>query len=47
MTILIDAPDICQNVYYQKKQQRGAWVAQFVKRPTLDFSSGHGLMVMG
>ena len=23
----------------------GAWVAQLVKHPTLDFSSGHDLMV--
>ena len=26
---------------------RGAWVAQSVKRPTLDFSSGHDLTVRG
>ena len=24
----------------------GAWVAQSVKRPTLDFGSGHGLTVV-
>ena len=28
-----------------KKQSRGAWVAQFVKPPTLDFDSGHALTV--
>ena len=26
---------------------QGAWVAQSVKRPTLDFSSGHDLTVRG
>ena len=26
---------------------RGAWVAQLVKRPTLDFCSGHDLTVHG
>ena len=26
---------------------RGTWVAQLVKRPTLDFSSGHDLIVRG
>ena len=26
---------------------RGAWVAQLVKRPTLDFNSGHDLTVSG
>ena len=25
---------------------QGSWVAQVVKPPTLDFSSGHGLMVL-
>ena len=29
-----------------KLADRGAWVAQYVKRPTLDLSSGHDLMVM-
>ena len=28
-----------------KSDGRGAWVAQSVKHPTLDFSSGHDLMV--
>ena len=28
-------------------RSRGAWVAQLVKRPTLDFSSGRGLKVLG
>ena len=26
--------------------RRGAWVAQLVKHPTLDFGSGHNLMVL-
>ena len=29
----------------KKKKKRGAWVAQSVKRLTLDFSSGHDLTV--
>ena len=29
------------------KLQRGAWMAQSAERPTLDFGSGHDLMVMG
>ena len=28
-----------------KEEQRGAWVAQSVKRPILDFGSGHYLTV--
>ena len=28
-------------------RRRGAWVAQSVKHPTLTFSSGHDLMVVG
>ena len=28
-----------------KVKIRGAWVAQLVKRPTLDLSSGHDLLV--
>ena len=31
----------------KKKIQRDAWVAQSVKHPTLDFSSGHDLPVKG
>ena len=30
-----------------KIQDRGAWVVPSVKRPTLDFGSGHDLMVCG
>ena len=29
-----------------KQIHRGVWVAQLVKRPTLDFGSGHDLSVM-
>ena len=32
---------------FKKGKQQGAWVAQSVKRPTLDFGSGHDLMVCG
>ena len=28
-----------------KKKEGGAWVAQSVKHPTLDFGSGHNLRV--
>ena len=28
-----------------EKKRRGAWMAQSIKRPTLDFGSGHNLMV--
>ena len=28
-------------------KSRGSWVAQLVKQPTIDFSSGHDLRVMG
>ena len=31
----------------EKKKDRGAWVAQLVKQPILDFSSGHDLTVHG
>ena len=30
---------------YRNLQLQGAWVAQLVKRPTLDFRSGHDLTV--
>ena len=29
------------------RQKQGAWVAQLVKRPTLDLGSGHDLTVHG
>ena len=29
-----------------KKENGGAWVAQSVKRPTLDFGSGHDLIIV-
>ena len=32
---------------FKKCLYRGAWVAQSVKRPTLDFGSGHDLRVHG
>ena len=39
------------NVYdwcpYKKGKFGGAWVAQLVEHPTLDFSSGHDLAVCG
>jgi len=31
----------------KRAEPRGAWVAQLVKCPTLDFSSGHDLRVVG
>jgi len=30
-----------------KTEMRGTWVAQSVKRPTLDFGSGHDLRILG
>ena len=30
----------------KSKNFKGAWVAQLVKHPTLDFSSGHDLRVL-
>ena len=32
---------------YLLKENGGTWVAQWVKHPTLDFSSGHDLVVHG
>ena len=29
--------------FFLKRKSRGAWVAQWVKHPTLDFGSGHDL----
>ena len=40
--ILFNASDICT---FKKSFQGGAWVAQSVKHPTLDFDSGHDLTV--
>ena len=34
-----------KDTFYIENQRWGAWVAQLVKCPTLDFSSGHHLMV--
>ena len=34
-------------LFFVFKYWRGAWVAQLVKHPTLDFSSGHDLSVSG
>ena len=31
----------------KKERKRGAWMAQLVKRPTLDFGSGHDSAVVG
>ena len=36
----------CQ-VYFKNRADRGAWVVQSVKFPTLDFSSDHDLRVRG
>ena len=36
---------VTQMYTWDKTVQRGAWVAQSVKRPTLNFGSGHDLMV--
>lgn len=38
---------LCNQKKKKKKKikQRGAWVAQSLKPPTLDFGSGHGLAV--
>ena len=33
------------NYYLKMATSKGAWVAQSVKCPTLDFGSGHNLMV--
>ena len=33
-------------LYSHKKTHKGAWVAQLVKHLTLDFDSGHDLMIM-
>ena len=37
----------CNASTYGKEPKRGAWVAQSVKRLTLDFGSGHDLTVRG
>ena len=34
------------NNYVKSKYSRGAWVAHFVKHPTLGFSSSHDLRVL-
>ena len=34
-------------VHLENSSSGGTWVAQSVKRPTLDFSSGHDLTVRG
>ena len=36
-----------RRVQRQKKQRRGAWVAQVVEHLTLDFGSSHDPRVMG
>ena len=36
-----------KTIFLTKISYRGAWVAQSVKLPTLDFGSGHDLMVCG
>ena len=36
---------LAQTAYSKSLILRGAWEAQSVKRPTLDFGSGHDLMV--
>ena len=33
--------------FFKSEGSRGAWVPQSVKRPALDFNSGHDLMVPG
>ena len=35
-----------RTVMPKKDQKKGAWVAQSVKHPTLDFGSGHDLRIM-
>ena len=35
------------NALSLKSLSRGTWVAQWVKRPTLDFGSGRDLRVLG
>ena len=37
--------NIDRTVHYFRKGERGAWVAQSVRCPTLDFGSGHDLKV--
>ena len=34
-------------LFDEKEEMLGTWVAQLVKCPTLDFSSGHDLWIMG
>ena len=43
INVTINCLDICANF----KKSWGTWVTQSIKRPTLDFGSGHGLMVHG
>ena len=31
----------------RRRSAKGTWVAQLVKQPTLDFSSGHDLRILG
>ena len=39
---------VLESPWHQEKIMKwGAWVAQLVEQPTLDFSSGRGLMVCG
>ena len=37
----------CERLAVYLPEEVGAWAAQLVKGPTLDFSSGHDLMVCG
>ena len=36
-----------EHTYFKKDALWGAWVTQLVKRPILDFGSGHDLTVLG
>ena len=40
-------PPQCERLAVYLPEEVGAWAAQLVKGPTLDFSSGHDLMVCG
>ena len=43
----LSAPPLVFLSFSQNKEYWGAWVAQLVEHPTIDFSSGHDLTVCG
>ena len=42
-----ETADLRKDKEQKRKRQWGAWVVQLVKHPTLDFTSGHNLVVCG